>query len=65
MDKVTDVNNTKKDDYKKAEFYIKKYLAEVSLHFNLEKKEINKILYRILKQKDTTKKWWQFFVKQL
>ena len=63
MDKVTNVNNIKKDTYKKAEFYIKKYLGEVSLHFNLEKKEINKILYRILKQKDTTKKWWQFFIK--
>lgn len=64
MSKISE-NNAKKENYKKAEFYIKKYLGEISLHFNLEMSEIKKILMRIIKGKDTSKKWWQIFSKSL
>ena len=64
MSKISE-NNAKKENYKKAEFYIKKYLTEISVHFNLEMSEIKKILMRIVRGKDTSKKWWQFFVKRV
>lgn len=64
MGKISE-NNVKKENYKKAEFYIKKYLGEISLHFNLEMYEIKKILIKIIKRKDTSKKWWHFFSKSL
>jgi CRISPR/Cas system CSM-associated protein Csm4 (group 5 of RAMP superfamily) len=64
MDKISE-NNAKKEKYKKAEFYIKKYLGEISVHFDLEKSEIKQILTKIIKGKDTSKKWWQIFSKSL
>ena len=64
MGKISE-NNAKKENYKKAEFYIKKYLGEISVHFDLENSEIKKILIKIIKGKDTSKKWWQFFSKRL
>ena len=61
--KNASLDNLKKENYKKAEFYINKYLGEISVHFNLEMYEIKKILAGIIKKKDTSKKWWHFFVK--
>ena len=58
-------DNLKKENCKKAEFYIKKYLSEISVHFNLEMYEIKKILNKIIRKKDTSKKWWHFFLKPL
>ena len=57
------LDNLKKENCRKAEFYIKKYLGEISVHFNLEMWEIKKILNRIVRKKDYTKKWWQFLIK--
>ena len=57
------LDNLKKENYKKAEFYISKYLGEICVHFNLEMWEIKKILSKIIKKKDTSKKWWQIFLK--
>ena len=61
----TALDNLKKENYRKAEFYIKKYLGEISVHFNLEMWEIKKILHKIIRKKDTSKKWWHFFIKSL
>ena len=64
MSKISE-NNAKKENCKKAEFYIKKYLGEISVHFNLDMNEIKKILLKIVRGKDTSKKWWHFFSKSL
>lgn len=65
MENLTENNLLKKENCKKAEFYIKKYLGEIRLHFDLNSNDIKKILIRIVRKKDTSKKWWKFFIKNL
>ena len=65
---MSNIENTliQKESFKKAEFYLNKYLNEIARHFELKENDIIKILFNLaIKKKYTTKKWWQFFVKPL
>lgn len=58
--------NTYKENIKKARRYLSRYLGELKMHLELQDQQITKILeeiYNDFKKKDTTKKWWNFFLK--
>lgn len=55
----------KSENIKKIQKYIEKYLDDLMFHFDLDERELSLILNQIsrnINKKNTTKKWWNFFL---
>lgn len=55
----------KSENVKKVQKYVEKYLDDLMFHFDLDERELSLILNQIsrnINKKNTTKKWWHFFL---
>lgn len=55
-------------DFKKVETYIKKYVQELQMHFDISDDELSKILANILtdiKSKNPSRSWWDVIKSKL